>query len=64
MAEQVDLTEEEINHMIAETDEDKNGEVSFDGKKYLFPWHLSYSRQSFLRLTHNEPFLKHNSSLF
>jgi len=30
MAEQVDLTEDEIDHMIQETDEDQNGEVSFE----------------------------------
>ena len=32
LAKEVDLTEEEIDEMIADIDEDGNGEVSFEGK--------------------------------
>lgn len=32
LAKEVDLTEEEIEDMIADIDEDKNGEVSFEGE--------------------------------
>ena len=35
LAKEIDLTEKEVEEMVTQTDEDGNGEISFEGKQVL-----------------------------